>query len=324
MTIRTGSSAFVDYQYELTYGGVTTDSTLALFGKNQNASNIEFTSNPEALAQLYRPTYESYKFGRNSGSCTVDYTLSNPFFLSALLNRPSQSESSGVYTQTWTSGTANRNLLTRKLRIGLESPGNTNDLLETATGVITTSVSIKTAVDQMATVSESLTWSNDEFTDNAEVPTPGNDDDFTPYNFVDGSLQFTPTGGSAFTVGTMQDVDLTIGITGEHLYEVGNPDAVDGYRKLFDITGKFNVAFEDATYSNLVRSRAEQTSAVLKFSNGLTGTEERTISILLSGVSIPSTSKSMAPGEPVFEDVNYQAREITATATNDTDFAPVQ
>lgn len=324
MTVRTGASAMLDVQFENSYNGDASGNLLHLFGKDQNASGIEFANGQEAVPQLYRSTYESFLYGKNTGGCTVDFTLSNPFFFSSMMNNPTQSESSGVYTQVWTSGTINRDIRSMKVRFGLESPGATNDILETATGVIATSINMKTALDQPVSVSEALTWSNDEITDSAELPVVGSDTDFTPYNFVNGRLQVTPEGGSQFTVGTLQDLDLTINISSEHLYEVGSPDAVDAYRKLFDITGKFNVAFQDKTYAQYVRNRQEQTNAVLMLSNGQTGDAARTITVALSGVGIQSTSRSVAPGEPIFEDVDFQAREITVTAVNSTDFSPVQ
>jgi len=324
MTIRTGASAFVDVQYEDSYNGPTSGNLLHLFGKDQNASGIEFANGQEPVPQLYRSTYESFLYGKNAGSCTVDFTMSNPFFFSSMMNNPSQTESSGVYTQTWSSGTVNRDIRSMKVRFGMESPGGSNDILQTATGVIATSVNIKTALDQPVSVSEALTWGNDTIVDNAELPVIGSDLDFTPYNFVNGELKVTPDGGSEFTVGTLQDVDLTINISSEHLYQVGSANPVDAYRKLFDITGKFNVAYEDATYSEYVRDRKEQTNAVLTFSNGETGDDARTITVTLSGVGIPSTSRSVAPGEPIFEDVDFQAREITVVAVNETAFSPTQ
>lgn len=326
MTVRTGSSTFVDYIYEDSYGGSTGSNTTQLFGKNTNANGIEFTNNQTAVPQLYTTTYESYLYNKNAGSCSIEYTMSNPFMFSSMFNNPTLS-GSDPYTYIWnTDDDVNRDIRTMMVQFGLEqSAGSDDDVLQTASGVVTSSLNIKTALEQPVSVTQSLAWSQDAIIDDAELPTPGTDSDFTPYNFVNGSVAILPAGGGSFTVGTIQDLDFTVNINSELLFEVGDASAVDAYRKLFEMTGKVNVAFEDSTYIQFIKDRAEQTSMTFTFSNGQSGTDERTITIVLSGVGFSSRTTTFAPGEPVFEDFNFQARTAIITAINSTGtFLPVQ
>ena len=88
------------------------------------------------------------------------------------------------------------------------------------------------------------------------------------------------------------------------------------FRKLFEITGKFNASFIDKTQLQRVIDRAEVATLTVEFTNGLSGTSEKSIKLEFAGVGLSEHSLSIAPVEPIFEDLTFQMRNVKITANN--------
>lgn len=314
--VRTASSVYALIGWEATFGGGA--SNTQLFGKDQEISSLEFSNNQRALPQLYTPEIKNFLYGRNSGGCGVKYVLSNPFQFTNIFNVPvSEILASGITTRTWSSDPAvnsNARLLkSSHLEIGGALTGA--NVVRNAKGVITQSINFKTSIDNPVDVNQQLIWGIEDAvgtTLNASVPT---DSGFTPYNFVEATVEMPDN----TVLATVQDLDLTFNINSELLYGLGSANAVKAYRKLFEMTGKVTLAFEDATHFNQVKARTELADMEIIFTNGLSSTDLRSITITFTGVGLSKHGvPSIIPGEPVFQEFDFQCRSVQVVSKDAT------
>jgi hypothetical protein len=82
------------------------------------------------------------------------------------------------------------------------------------------------------------------------------------------------------------------------------------------MTGKFNASFIDKTQLQRVFDRTEVATLTVEFTNGLLGTSEKTIKLEFAGISLSEHSLSIAPNEPIFQDLSFQMRNLKVTANN--------
>lgn len=318
MGIRSSSSAYVQYGLESTFGGGATQ--VALFGKNQKATGLEWTNNQIALPQLYDPRYCDFLYNSNAGSVNMEFVLSNPWIFSWLFHDPTSALDTGTrYDHTWdTDPAVNSNIRTPPtghLEIGVDHDTN---VVRNAKGVICTSLNMKTSIDNPVDCSMQLKWGledNISTTLDSSVATDGN---FKPYNFTHATVEFPV----ATTQATVQDLDLTINVNMELLRGLGTPDAVDSWRKLIEITGRVNMAFEDSSHLQKVRDRAEVADMKILISNGLAGDDLKSIQLNLGRVSVSKHGSALSAGELILQDFDFQALELDILAKNDSASQP--
>jgi len=314
--VRSGASTYIAIGWESTFGGGA--SNVQLFGKDQKLNGVEYSNNQQALPQLYTPEIKDFLYGRNSGSCSVEYVLSNPFQFTSILHEPiSEVLASGITTRTWDSDPANNSNIRKIKSMHLEVGSILKDanLVRNAKGVLTQSLNIKTGIDQPVQVTQQLIWGIEDAigtTLKSSIPT---DSGFTPFNFVEATVELP----NATVITTIQDLDLTFNINSELLYGLGAANSVDGYRKLFEVTGKVNLAFQNKNHLDQVRNRVELATMEITLTNGLSGTALRSIVILMTGVGlsrhgVPTT----APTEVMYQEFDFQARNITVVSKDAT------
>jgi len=314
--VRSGASSYVAVGWESTFGGGATN--VQLFGKDQKLNGVEYSNNQQALPQLYTPEIKDFLYGRNSGSCSIEYVLSNPFQFTSILHEPiSEVLASGITTRTWDSDPANNSSIRKIKSMHLEVGSALKDanVVRNAKGVLTQSLNLKTGIDQPIQITQQLVWGiedNISTTLNASLPT---DSGFTPYNFVSATVELP----NSTVITTIQDLDLTFNINAELLYGLGAGNAVDGYRKLFEVTGKINLAFQNKNHLDQVRARVELADMEITFTNGLSGTALRSIVMTFTGVGIsrhgvPTTS----PTEVLYQEFDFQCRNTVIVSKDAT------
>jgi hypothetical protein len=158
--------------------------------------------------------------------------------------------------------------------------------------------------------------------------------DHIPYTFAHGSLEFP----DCTTIAEVQDVDVTITQNSDHLWGIGNSVAVNSFKRLFEITGKFKASYTcsaqlEKVYAQqndtLCNTACAQTLTVsqptlsLTFTNGLATTAERAITFDFTGISLADHNLNIEPNEPIFEEINFQAVDCVVTAANSVATPPV-
>ena len=358
--VLTASNAKIDYTYENSHGmvhpmGSTNTANYGLFGPNQRISALNFSNSMIDLPQIGTPEIQEYAFGTDRGSCSIDYTLANPWPFSSVLGTITLPGSGS--DQQWTSNPGTTNAATTPLTMNVQfgyknesgsSPGGTvADVVRRAQGVVTSSLAIRTSIDSTVDVTQSMLWGREEgitppVANEFSVITSSNDrtftrlgvdrdidrfnDGFTPYTFAHSSIYLkddnaAPGVNATDFVGQIQDFDLTLDTGAEQLYQIGEAHSVDAFRKILRITGKINVAVSDAdNFERVVRRPASgrEPRMRIRFSNNKGDDLARTIDITLGRVAFSEHSTGFEPGEPIYEDLSFQAGTITVNATNGT------
>ena len=125
-------------------------------------------------------------------------------------------------------------------------------------------------------------------------------------------------------IAEIQEFDISFAQNAELLYGLNSQTAVDAYRKVFDISGRFRATFKDdrmiqyvINQSRVNTSASELiTSGVgieLTFTNG-----SQSILIKLEELSVSDHNVSgIEPAEPVFEEINWSCKsaQIQVTAS---------
>ncbi len=317
MAASSASSAYAEYTYESTFGGGGSANTPIQFGKEVKVTGLEFKNNQMALGQLYSPEIETFAYGKTEGKCSVEYVASNPWFLQSIFGTAVSASStpSPLYTHTWNSagssaGMKSINSLAVKLGFDVET-----DYKRTAVGVVCPSLSIKMSLNETVKVSQELVWGEETVNQTFSEPQGTELAGAIPYTFVHAVITSPLTGS---TLATVQSFDLNLNTNAELIYQMGNTDSADAYRKILEMTGKVQIVLKSSAFLEEVYGRsATANNLVVTLSNGLSGNSVRKIVLTFTGCSFSVNNVSgMEPGELLLEDVDFQCKHVTAVATN--------
>jgi hypothetical protein len=322
--VRTGAHGTLKYGEESSFGGGAT--ATRPFGLQQSVGSLSFKNNQIALTQLNSIEVQSFAYGKNEGSGSVDFVLSSPWVFDAILGGVDTSGSSSDYSHIWDSDSTNLTADNTGIKVpksfdievGFDSKTST-DVVRHCKGSVFSSLNIKSSIGETVTGSMDFLYGVVD-TITTSIGSPIADDIAFPYTFSHASLQFPD--GSGNVIAEVQDFDISFSSNTELLYEQGSASAVGAFRKLFEMTGKFNASFIDKAQLQKVFNRTELATLTAIFTNGLTGTSEKSIKIEFAGIGLSEHSLSIAPNEPIFEDLTFQMRNVKVTAGNSISAVP--
>ena len=310
--VHTGAHVYSEYDFEAAFGGGDPTKTKVL-GMDERITSIVTQNNQIVLPQLNSVEIAAYAYGQEFKRLSEDWVLSNPWWLELLLNNR-VTTGAGPFTHTYT---VLKTVKTLAIEIGFE--GETANVVRTFDGSVLNSVTMRSAMNELVRCSGEIICGKEAAIGTSLDGTPPVDDIAFPYTFVHGTIKL-PSGGSA--VAELQSFELTMNQNAELVYGHGSKVATGAFRKIWEVTGRFNASMVDAVQLQRVLDRVEVADIELKFTNGLAGTAERTITITGTGVGISEQSYSAAGVEPVFEDLVWQIRSLTVVATNNTSLPP--
>lgn len=317
---RTASSAYVEYGYEATFGNGGTGAPL-VFGREQKAVGLEAINNQIPLGQLNSPEIECFVYGRNEGKVSMEYVLSNPWIFTSIFGQPVETGTTPLFTNTWDSRTSVqsgqiRDIESLFLEIGFE--GISGNVVREIKGVVSPSMALRMSINEPIRVTQELIWGQDSVNTTLDTSVSAKGD-FTPYVFANASLEL-PSGES---VATIQDLDLNLNSNAELLYQLGDKNSVDAYRKILEMTGKINLTMKDKTNIDRIFERKELATMKVTITNGLSTPDTKSIVITFRGVGLSLHSNSgIEPGELVLENVDFQCRSATIVAISKTQSQP--
>lgn len=319
--VRTGAFGYLQYGYERVAFGTEAATKNAVFGLEQRISGWTFTNNKIALSQLNCVHVKTYAYGQTQGSMSIDFVMSNPHFLNGFFDSAVFALGGACVADTMTYTISSKLITTAGIDVGIENSSCAGaDVLRKLNGVVFNSASIRSSIGDTVKVSLDTTYASEATTacptldcaPAAEAVGIGGCQNI-PFTFAHGSLEF-PCGT---TIAEVQDMDITLSQGSELLWQQGSHVAVDAYRKLFEITGKFTSTFTNQVQLNKVFAQtglnaqtlaSEQPNMILTFTNGLSGDSVRSLVITLTGIGIADHSTGVEPNEPIFEDITWQAR----------------
>jgi hypothetical protein len=314
--VRTGAHGTLKYGEESSFGGGAT--ATRPFGLQQAINSLSFKNNQIALTQLNNIEVDSYAYGKNEGSGSIDFVLSSPWVFDAILGGVDTSGSSSNYSHIWDSNSGNltadnTGIASPKsfdIEVGFDSKTST-DVVRHLKGTLFSSLNIKSSIGETVTGALDFIYGKVD-TITTSIGSPIADGVDFPYTFSHASIELL----DGTTIAEVQDFDISFTSNTELLYEQGSANAVGGFRKLFEMTGKFNASFIDKTQLQRVFDRTELATLTVEFTNGLSGTSEKAIKVEFAGVGLSEHSLSIVPNEPVFEDLTFQMRNVKVTANN--------
>ena len=351
-SIRTGANVYVKYGYETGAFGTTSTTAADInrtFGLKTSIGSLTLTNNRTELGKLGQIEVADYAFGTQSGTVSINYVLADTItndlatdiegsgdIFRAIYGAPA----SGVYPASGLlgQGKAPTTSESMSIEIGIETSGwGRSEVTEHKTrvlkGAVLNSLSLSTSVGEPVNVSADFSFGieNSPLTSFAS-PTLVHG---TPYTFAHAKLKLRTANNDTLSDDTkvltlVQDTELTFGLNNELLYGLSSNQAVDTFRKMLDITGRFKVALVDwvlherllAQIGKGSTSGTRQPTVVpnddataqleLTFTNG-----NRSIKIELGGVSITDLSVTgLEPVEVLYQEITYRAK--TAKITVDT------
>jgi len=273
------------------------------------------------LGQLNSPEIECFVYGRNEGKTSMEFVLSNPWILTSVLDDPVTTGGGPSFVHTWDSDPDTnsniRDIKSLSLEIGFE--GLLGNVVRSIIGVVSPALSFRMSLGEPIRMTQELIWGQDSAGTTLD-PTVASEVDFTPYVFANASIEL-PDGTP---IATVQDFDLNLNTNAELLYELGDTNSVDGYRKILEMTGKLNLTMLDKTNIDRVFARTELATMKVTITNGLSGASLKDIIMTFTGIGLSLHSNSgIEPGELVLENVDFQCRSVNVVANNDQSSQPV-
>lgn len=334
----TGSFVYLQWAKESTFGTAAANISAACaenFGFEQKITSWSFTNNKIPLSQLNDVRVKTYAYGQTRGSISLDFVLSSPWFFELIGFKDGSTAGVGPYTHTWDldNTSATNTIQPFTTQVGQEA--GSCDIVRTMSGGIVNSATITTAIGDTVKVSLDTSYVNESMSTTVDAcPAALSVCDHVPFTFAHGSLEFP----DCTTIAEVQDVDITFAQNSDHIFGIGSSVAVSGIRRLFDISGKFRASYTDTVQLQKLYAQqkdtlcntaagaetllAEQPTLKLTFDNGLAGTSQRKITISLSGISLADHNLNIEPNEPIYEDLNFQARDADVVAITNTSTIP--
>jgi len=326
MVVRTGAFGYLQYGYEAVAYGTLAAARNKTFGLEQRITNWTFTNNRITLAELNQVEPAIYAYGTTRGSLGVDFVLSNPWWLRTLwdnvVNTACMPEA-GSNTHLYSISTK---LLT-PISIEIGACQAMCNITRQLTGGVVNSVSLRSSIGEVVRGSADISYKTEIECGVTIDATPATDGVNFPYTFAYGTMTITGQ-----TIAELQSFDINLNQNSDLLYNHNTSEAVDAYRRLFEITGSFTASYVDNELLREIYAQArsgstnvgvdceafsrEQTTLTMVFDNGLTGANRDTITMTGTGVGFADIAVSTEPNEPIFETVNWQIRDMSVCAAN--------
>jgi len=321
--VRTGSSGYLQYGKESTFAGGATQTRV--FGLEQKITGVTWKNNQIPLTALNDIEVQCYAYGKNEGSGSVEFVMSTPWIFDIILDAVDTSGSASDYTHIWNSDktalTADNTgvVIPHTMHIEHGFDAETADVVRNMKGVVINTLSLKAALGETVKCTAECSWGNEDAVGTSVDATIAEDDIKFPYTFAHATLELP----DATVVAQLQEFEINFNLNTELLYGMGSASAVGAFRKIFEMTGKFKAATVDKTQIDRVFNAADGTVAntgvatlQITLTNGLTTSSEKSIVLDFSGVGVSEHATEMQPGDPVFETLSWQLRNVQVTANN--------
>ena len=332
--VRTGANSYLQYDFETTFGGgELTTPNMKAFGLQQRITNFSLNNSKKTLAELCNIEPTDFAYGKQTGAIGVDFVLSEPWVFGLLFGAPTYSGAPTPNTFTYDISSGEAAVRSAMIEVGFQ--GETDTIVRRLEGSILNSLTIQTNIDDLVNCSADFQYGKEALlTTNTVTQGSTHADNFSkdsnltettnfPYTFSHSTFKYN---GS--TVAQVQSADITFTQGANLLYGLSNAQAVSSYRQLFEITGRFQASWLDVTKLDDVLAQIgqdtattvdrEQASIELVFTNGLSGTSRRAITITLSDIGIDNHSiTGIEPVEPVFEEITWQCKSCSIIAENE-------
>ena len=336
--VRTGANAYVKYDYEDDYG--TGASPNKSFGLKTAVTSWSLTTNRTALATLGQVEPTTFAYGQQQGTLGIGFVLGDTTshsIFQAIYGVPADSGTDKVYGGL-TAGSAAKEMnpdpdgsdntgLTFTTEIGFDlETGNVD--VRTLKGCVLNTLSIAAAVNDTVNCTADITYGVED------APSASFGAAITetskPFTFAHGTLSLRNSSGVGEPIAELQEADINFTQNSDLLYKLGSNQAIKGIKRILEITGRFRASWKDQNKVNVLINQMKTgvggssfketwgdayTGAGAEFNLTFDNEDGKSIVIILSGLSFMDHSVTgLEPVEPVFEELNWQAKQCQITA----------
>lgn len=323
MAIFTGANASIMYGYESTFG--TTPTVTNTFGLNQKVTNLSLNTSRFQLNKLGQVEPTKYAYGQQSGSVGIGFVFDDSHshkIFQSIYGADANGSSPFNYPANLGQGSAPTTVSPITTKIQVATSGSTS-LERILNGCIVQSLGLSTSIGEPVNGTVDMMFGKEQNSDvvggaATEQGAGSLDQGGVPYTFAHGEVK-VHNGSALAAVAEIQEFDVTFAQNSELLYGLNSHTAVDSYRRVLDVSGRFRAAFKDKRLIQYVidqsRSGTELlTSGVgveLTFTNG-----SKSLNIKLNELSVADHGTSgIEPVEPIFEEINWSCKSAQVIAT---------
>jgi len=321
MVILTGASSSVMYGYEGTFG--TTPTVTNTFGLNQKVTSLTLNTSRFQLNKLGQVEPTKYAYGTQSGSVGIGFVFDDSHshkIFQSIYGADANGSSPFIYPTNLGQASAPTSVssLTTKIQVATSGSASLERILN---GCIVQSLSLSTSIGEPLNGTCDMSFGKETTADvvggAATAQGAGSlDQGGKPYTFAHGVVK-VHNGSSLVAVAEVQEFDVNFSQNSELLYGMSSHSAVDAYRRVLDVSGRFRAAFKDKRMIQYVidQSRTGEellTAAVgieLTFTNG-----SKSLKIELNELSVADhNTTGIEPVEPIFEEINWSCKSARVT-----------
>jgi hypothetical protein len=307
-TIIGGWGAYANYGYETTYGTVAA-SAPRVFGPGQKLT-INRKNNMEPIYGLGSRNASTLVAKKYEGTASVEFLLANGSFFRGVLGTVTDG-GSAPYTHTY----AEANTLPG-ISILTGSELGTTDEVVALVGCVVKTCTLTAAVDEVAKVKLDLFYKTETLATSGIGSQVA--ETFEPFVFSHGTLEIP----NSTAISYVQSFELTVDNSSELIWSLGARVGTAQVSKARKYTFKLNVAYSDPTIflqkflgasaAPDTDTPAAQATLELTFTNGLTGSDQRSIVILLTNVYFDTYDMNKDVNEVLKEDMSGYALGCTS------------
>ena len=339
--VYTSGGADVHYGFEgaTTYGtAATADKT---FGLNTKVTSLSVATGQQVLPTLGQVEPTAYIYGQQQGriglSWVMDTRTSHEIFGSIY---GADANGSTPFEYPATLGETQAPVLAKSIttQVRVQTPNNqassakiliTRKLL----GGVVNSIGLSTSIGEPLNATADITFgkedSNTTHATSGSVSQTGINAAGRPFTFAHGVLRVW-NGSALADVGEVQAVDVSFNPNADLLYKIGSHHATGAFRKVMDISGRFQCTFKDITLlQHLLEQASDSTNLTAKGgiaqASGATGAAatltftnpqdaSKILTIELQGLSFDEHSTSgLEPVEVIMQELPFKALSAKIT-----------
>jgi peptidoglycan hydrolase-like protein with peptidoglycan-binding domain len=330
MVVFTGASTSVMYGYEDVFGSANTSpaNLTNTFGLNTKVSTLSLQTNRQQLNKLGQVEPTKYAYGTQAGSLSIGFVMDNSHshkIFQSIYGLPA-SGSPILYPTALGQGNTQTSFAKQSFTTQIQvATGTSTHLNRTLNGCIVQSLSLATSIGEPLNCSADITFGKEQTADVAvgsaitsQRTGSGVDQGLTPYTFAHGEVK-VHNGTQLTAVAEIQEFDISFAQNAELLYGLNSQTAIDAYRKVFDISGRFRATFKDKTLIQYVIDQSRAGTELIDSGVGITlifTNGSKIIKIELNELSISDHNVSgIEPAEPVFEEINWACKSARISVT---------
>jgi hypothetical protein len=300
-----GYAAYAQYKYESTYGTAGSP-TIIPFGQGLSITTSAKNNNSRIYG-IGNRNAQDVVAGKFEGTASVEFDLSNGWFLRGMLGSPAVTTSGAVFMHEFKEANP-------QVSFTIENGMNMDtDSVRMLKGCVISNATITASVGEIAKVKLECPYCDETETTAVATAPVAEQWPSEPFTFAGGTLGIAGT-----TYADIQSIELGLNPNVEQVWGIGDRRARSAVGKSREYSMKANMAFQDATkflekvWGNGAgplsgASPACSAYATLTFTNNQTGSALKRIIFNMGSIYFDEHSLPQNPNDVIKEDVSMTA-----------------